>query len=99
MSNELLPAARGEVRTPFRDRDVAKRSKKVYDETRLAGLKVDASIALAGHIMQSIATLDAQRVAIAANDPILSGLLAEIEATAIVQAKAIQNSVQNNWGL
>lgn len=97
--SELLPVAKGEIRAPFRDREVAKRSKKVFDETRLAGLKVDATIALAGHIMQSIATLDAQRVAIAANDPILSALLAEIETTAIVQAKSIQNKLQNNWGL
>lgn len=97
--SELLPVAKGEVRPALRDRDVARRAKKLFDDTRMAGMKVDASMALAGHIMQAAVELDTKRQAIAGSDPILNQLLIEIEATAIRQAQAIQSNISNGWGL
>ena len=97
--SELIKYVNGEVRPAREDKAVAKQSKAVYDETRVAAFKAEASFALAGHIMQKLAELDGIRVAIAGNDPIMNDLLIGIETQAIQKAKAIHGGLFNGWHL
>lgn len=91
--------ASGEVRPTYRDRAVTKEAKRLFDKTRMAGMQVDASVALAGHIMENIAELDAKRMAIAGDDPVLGQMLLEIEVAAVRQAKVVQSTAHSSWGL
>jgi hypothetical protein len=99
MHNDLIRYASGDV-TPRRpDREVAQRAKGVYDETRLAGLKVDAAMALGAHVMEGTAQLDAHRRALAGNNEQLNSVLCNIEIDTIRQAQTIQRQTFNRFGL
>ena len=97
--SELLNQAKGNQLVPNRDRRISKEAKAVYDDVRLRGFQVDGAMALSGHIMEAAVALDHKRVGLAAGDPIINGLLADIEATALRQAKSVQQALFNDWGL
>lgn len=100
MNNELVRYATGEVKPLKQDRAMAVKAKKVYDEVRITGLKVDGAIALAGHVMEKVSELDAQRRALAGDDPVTNQILVDIELHAMAQVKSIQNSLYKpNWNL
>jgi hypothetical protein len=99
MSDQLIKYVNGQERAGLADRNVARHAKEIYDETRLAGFKADGVMALAGHIMEGVADLDRHRLAIAGNDPLLNQALAEIEITAIQQARSIQMNLHSGWRL
>lgn len=98
MDNGLMLYSSG-APVPGRDRKVAKQGKDVFDEVRLRGMQIDGAMALAGHIMEEAVELDAKRLSLAAGDPMTAALLADIEATALRQAKAIQSSLYSRWGI
>lgn len=98
VKNELIRYTTGQEVVPMRDRAVAKRAKVVRDDTRIAALKSDASMALAAHIMEGLVGLDNYRQQLAQDDPMIKAMLMEIEAAAIRQAKSIQNGLHNDWG-
>jgi uncharacterized membrane protein (DUF2068 family) len=96
---ELMNQAKGNQIVPSRDRRVGKEAKAVYDEVRLRALQVDGVMALGGHIMEAAVALDQKRLSLAAGDPIVNGILAEIEATALLQIRSAQQSLFSDWGL
>ena len=96
---ELINQAKGSQVVPARDRRAGKEARAIYDEVRLRGLQVDGAMALGGHIMEAATALDDKRVALTAGDPVVGGVLAEIEAVALRQARSIQQSLFNDWGL
>ena len=99
MHNDLIRYASGDVTPRRTDRDVAQRAKDVYDETRLAALKVDAAMALGAHVMEGAAQLDAHRHALAGNDQQLNAVLCNIEIDTIRQAQTIQRQTFNRFGI
>ncbi len=99
MNNELVRYAAGTVDVPRSDRQVAARAKQAYDEVRLAALKVDGALALAGHIMDGVVGLDNHRQALSNGDPVTDVLLADIQINAVRKVKAIQNGLYDEWGL
>lgn len=98
-SNELLQYASGNAPVARMDRAVAQRAKEYYDEVRLRSFRADGAMALAGHIMEGITALDARRQALAKDDPMMNGILGQIEAVAITQARTIQENLYNPWNL
>jgi len=95
MNNELVGYSRGEVIAPRVDRAVARQAKQVYDKARLAAMEADAVIAVAGHVMEGVADLDAKRKDLAQEDVTLHMALADIEMMAIRQ---IKSSIQRDFG-
>lgn len=100
MSNELLRYLNGDAPVARSDRAVARQGKAVYDEVRLKALQVDGAMALAGHMMEGITTLDLKRqtLARASGSQELNVLLAQIEGTALAQAQQIQQKLYK-WDL
>lgn len=96
---ELIGYSQGSQLVPARDRRVGKQAKQVYDDVRLRGMQVDGAMALAAHVMDEAVQLDQKRLALAGTDPVLNGLLSDIEATALRQAKSIQQGLFSRWGL
>lgn len=99
MNNELMRFASGEEVSPYRDRTVARRAKRTYDDVRLKALQADGAMALGGHIMEGLVGLDDTRKGLANGDPIVSTLLMEIEAESIRQVRSIQRGLNDAWGL
>lgn len=93
MNNELMLYARGYLPVRRGDRQVAKLGKQIYDETRVAGLKATATLALASHMMEGISELDQHRKRLAGDDPMLNALLGQIEMGAIRKLSGIQTSL------
>lgn len=96
---ELMRYSQGKQAVPPRDRKLGKQGKEAYDEVRLRAMQVDGTMALGAHIMEEAIELDRTRLSLAGGDPILNGLLSDIEATALRQAKVIQQSLFNDWRL
>lgn len=99
MSGELMPYVSGEMKVRAQDRAVVKRGRQINDDVRLAGFKADATLALAGHIMEGAAGLDAHRRKIAGDDPGLNMLLLDIETEAINGVRAIQRGFSGGFSL
>jgi hypothetical protein len=99
MSNELMRYTTGEARPARYDRQVARQAKPIHDEVRLSAFKADGALALAGHIMEGVASLDTHRRMLAGNDPVTNRLLADIEQQALFSVKTIQAKLYNGWGL
>ncbi|MGJ5804373.1 hypothetical protein ACSCB1_35490 [Streptomyces europaeiscabiei] len=97
--SELLRYATGELKAPGKDRALARRGKDFYDDVRLKALQSEGVMALAGHIMEGLVTLDNKRQALACGDPVTNATLAEIQATAIAQAKKLQSDLTDGWKL
>jgi hypothetical protein len=95
---ELMRMARGEVKPTNRDeRQVAQAARAVYNEVQLARIEVDGAMVLAEHIMNRTLNLDVTRRQLSQDDPLVNLMLAEIEATALRQARAIQNQLYTEW--
>lgn len=77
----------------------AERARVVREDVRLAGLKVDGAVALAGHAMNGLIELDKYRQDVAKGDITHNLILAEIEEAALAQVKSIQRGIFNSWGL
>jgi hypothetical protein len=99
MNNDLMLYTSGEARVVRRDRAVAARAKPIHDEVRLSAFKADGAMALAGHIMEGVVSLDQHRRMLAGNDPVTNSLLADIEQQALFTVKNIQANLYNGWGL
>lgn len=96
---KLIRYSSGMSSVPQRDRKVSKQAKEVYDEVRLRGMQVDGAFVLAGHIMGKAIELDQLRTSLAGDNLVHNQLLADIEATALRQAKGIQQSLFEGWEL
>ena len=71
----------------------------VIDEVRRAGLKTDAAVALADHMMSRLRELDDNRRQLAKGDVTLNLICAEIESEAVQQCKEIQRRLNTPFGL
>lgn len=100
MGKSLAAMASGDdLPSNRKERELAKQAQPLYDEVRLAALKVEGSMALAAHAMAKAAELDQVRRRIAGNDEVLNQVLAEFELEAVRQAKNIQAGLYSRWGL
>lgn len=63
---------------------------KLINETRYAGLRVDAEAALTGRIMERAVDLDGYRKHLADVDPVLDAVLTRIEVNFVDKAGRIQ---------
>jgi hypothetical protein len=99
MQNDLILYASGDVTPQRGNRQVAARAKQTYDETRLAGFKVDAVMALGAHIMDGSAQLVAHGQALAGGNPQLGAVMSTIAADTIRQAQTIQRQAFNRFGI
>jgi hypothetical protein len=99
MDNSLVNYVTGSVVPAVRDRAVARKAKDIYDEVRLAGMKADGAMALAGHIMEGFNTLDSRRRALSNGDPMNDIMLSEIQACAMLKIKQIQLNLYSQWDL
>lgn len=99
MSDELMRYMHRDARPARYDRAVAARAKPIHDEVRLSAFKADGALALAGHIMEGVVSLDMHRRMLAGNDPVTNRLLADIEQQALFSVRQIQANLYNGWGL
>lgn len=65
---------------------------RLANETKFAGLKVDAEAALTGRIMERAVDLDSYRKSLANGDPVLDAVLARIEIGFVDKAQRVQRS-------
>lgn len=93
VNGELMPLVNGSTPVTRNDREVARRAKReTYDKVREAGFAADGAFALAGHIMEGYARLDAHRQSLAGNDPGLNNDLDAFQLQARQQALSIQRN-------
>jgi hypothetical protein len=97
MQDDIMRFLNGDAPRP--SRAVVSRAKQTRGEVQIAGFMADGAMALAGHIMEGVVDLDAQRRMLAGNDPILNTLLADIEQTALFSVKKIQTGLYSQWKL
>lgn len=102
-NNELMHIANGTQPNKGRvSREVVRQAKHITEEVKLAGLQVDASVALAAHVMQAVTQLDEHRKALAGEDVTLNLALSEVMMTSLRQVQALQqgnNGRTNCFGL
>ena len=72
---------------------------RLVNETRFAGLKVDAEAALTGRIMERAVDLDTYRKRLANGDPVLDAVLTRIEVTFVDKAGRIQSQFGSEFPL
>lgn len=99
MSDELMRYVTGEAKPRKEDKAAVARARQIYEQTRVAAYKVDATIALGGHIMEGVLGLDARRQQLAQGDPGTNALLMDVEAETIRQVKKVQGSMFDPFGL
>lgn len=99
MDNELIRQATGAEVAPYRDRIVARRAKRTYDDVRLRALQADGAMALGAHIMEGLVGLDDNRRGLSGNDITLNTLLMEVEAETVRQVKSVQRGLGDGWSL
>ena len=99
MEKKLVRYTTGQVAVPRKDKLVAGQAKEIYDETRLAGFKVDGALALAGHIMEGVVELDNLRQSLTQGDQIQDLMLSQIQGNALRQVIKIQSGLYEGWGL
>ena len=94
MSSELerwASPSRGLV--PSRDERTHKKAvERLVNETKFAGLKVDAEAALTGRIMERAVDLDNYRKGLANGDPVLDAVLTRIEIGFVDKAQRVQRN-------
>ena len=80
--------SRGHV--PSRDERTHKNAvERLVNETKFAGLKVDAEAALTGRIMERAVDLDNYRKSLANGDPVLDAVLTRIEVGFVDKAQKL----------
>ncbi|GAB6987872.1 hypothetical protein [Nocardioides pyridinolyticus] len=85
---------------PTRDeRNHRKAVDRLVNETKFAGLKVDAEAALTGRIMERAVDLDNYRKSLANGDPVLDAVLTRIEVGFVDKARRIQKSFGSEFPL
>lgn len=99
MDNELMRHVTGQELAPHRDRAVARKAKRVYDEVRLRALQADGALALGAHIMEGVVGFDDLRRELSSGDPITNALLMEVEAETVRQVKSTQRKLGDSWDL
>ena len=99
MHNDLIRYASGDVNPRRNDRDVAQRAKGIYDDARLAALKVDAVMALGAHVMEGSANLIAYGQTLANGNPQAAAVMGNIASDTIRQAQTIQRQTFNRFGI
>ena len=99
MTGDLARFAKQEMSPRKQDRAVAAAAKLVFDEVRLAALKADGAIGLAGHIMEGMTGLDERRQTLSTGDRANDIMLTEIQIAALRAVKAIQAKLYNQWGM
>ncbi len=98
MNNELMRYSRGDVQPTKPERAVARQAKQMYDDVRLATFQSDGVLAFGGHAMEGLVSLDNLRMHLAGDDPVLHGLLGEVEASTLSEVIRIQRGMVKNWG-
>lgn len=98
MNNELMLYSRGDAQPAKHERAVARRAKQIYDDVRLATFQSDGVLAFGGHAMEGLVSLDNLRMHLAGDDPVLHGLLGEIEANTLTEVVRIQRGLVHSWG-
>lgn len=71
----------------------------IYEEVRLAAFKVDGAVALSGRIMEELVYLNEHRRHLAAEDPTVNMMLADIQAETVRQVKKIQRGLFDDWDM
>ena len=99
MSGELMPYVNGEVKPVGREKGVARAAQGINDRVRVAGFHADASLALAGHVMEGVAGLDSHRRKLAGDDPALNMMLLDVEYEALNNVKSIQRRFSGGFAL
>lgn len=85
---------------PSRDeRSHKKQVERLFNETKFAGLKVDAEAALTGRIMERAVDLDNYRKSLANGDPILDAVLTRIEIGFVDKAQRVQKNFGSEFPL
>ncbi|AKU18195.1 hypothetical protein VV02_24005 [Luteipulveratus mongoliensis] len=74
------------------ERQHARAVANLVNETKFAGLKVDAEAALTGRIMERAVDLDNYRRQLANGDPILDAVLSRIEVGFVDKAQRVQRN-------
>lgn len=72
---------------------------RLVNQTKLAGLQVDAEAALTGRIMERTVDLDAYRRQLANGDPVLDAVLTRIEVGYVDKAVRIQRQFGSEFPL
>lgn len=72
---------------------------RVVNETKIAGLQVDAEAALTGRIMERTVDLDQYRRQLANGDPVLDAVLTRIEVGYVDKAIRIQRNFGSEFPL
>jgi enamine deaminase RidA (YjgF/YER057c/UK114 family) len=75
------------------EKQLAAAAQPIVDEARLAALRIDGSMAVAGHAMDAVVKLDTLRRDLAGGDPVLNQLMADLELEAVRQVKKEQSSL------
>lgn len=71
----------------------------LVNETKFAGLKVDAEALLTGRIMERAVDLDGYRKSLANGDPVLDAVLTRIEVNFVDKAARIQKNFGSEFPL
>lgn len=72
---------------------------RMVNDTKIAGLKVDAEAALTGRIMERTVDLDHYRRQLADGDPVLDAVLTKIEVGYVDKAVRIQRQFGSEFPL
>ena len=93
-------AAAGSSIIPSREaREHKKAIERLVNETKFAGLRLDAEAALTGRIMERAVDLDHHRKALAGDDPALNAVLMRIELGFADKGIRIQKSLGSEFPL
>ena len=74
------------------EREHSKAVANLVNDTKFAGLRVDAEAALTGRIMERAVDLDGYRKSLANGDPILDAVLTRIEVNFVDKAARVQRN-------
>lgn len=101
MSNELERWAKPQQRlVPSREEKRHNKAvEQLVNQTRIAGLQVDAEAALTGRIMERAVDLDQYRQQLANGDPVLDAVLTRIEVGYVDKAVRIQRQFGSEFPL
>lgn len=99
MDNELMRLARGEDVPDYKDRRLGRKAKRIYDDTRLVGLEIDAIAALTGHAAGVVVDLDDECTQLAGGDPLRLALVREVEAAGLAAIRKAHRQSFGRFGL
>lgn len=95
--NDLTTWSSGGLARP--SRQYKQQTKVIVEQTKLAGLKVDAEAALTGRIMERAVDIDHYRHALANGDETLNHVLTRIELGFVAKAERIQRNLGSEFPL